>query len=131
MGMPVAQIFGMMGEPRFREMERDAVAAAGARSPAVIVPGGGWAAQPGQLEAGPGQLLVIYLKCTAAPRPAGASRARSAPAGGRRPRATDGDSWRRGNRSTGSLIMRSRRNVKHSAVVAEGVIRVARTQGGW
>jgi Shikimate kinase len=25
MGMPVAQIFGMVGEPRFRAMERDAV----------------------------------------------------------------------------------------------------------
>ena len=40
MGMPVAQIFGMVGEPRFRAMERDAVATAQAREPAVIVPGG-------------------------------------------------------------------------------------------
>src|SRR5215210_7348121 len=49
MGMPVAQMFGMLGEPRFRSMERDAVQTAQAREPAVIVPGGGWAAQPGQL----------------------------------------------------------------------------------
>ena len=40
MGMPVAQIFGMVGEPRFRAMERDAVATAQAREPAVIIPGG-------------------------------------------------------------------------------------------
>ena len=33
MGMPVAQIFGMVGEPRFRAMERDAVATAQAREP--------------------------------------------------------------------------------------------------
>jgi shikimate kinase len=65
MGMPVAQIFGMVGEPRFREMERDAVNAAQARDPCVIVPGGGWAAQPGQLEAVKDTSLVIYLKCQA------------------------------------------------------------------
>jgi shikimate kinase len=66
MGMPVIQIFGMVGEPRFREMERDAVKAAQARDPCVIVPGGGWAAQPGQLEAAKQTSLVIYLKCQAA-----------------------------------------------------------------
>jgi shikimate kinase len=66
MGMPVMQIFGMLGEPRFREMEREAVKAAQARDPCVIVPGGGWAAQPGQLEAARQSSLVIYLKCQAA-----------------------------------------------------------------
>lgn len=66
MGMPVVQIFGMVGEPRFREMERDAVKAAQAREPCVIVPGGGWAAQPGQLQAAKQSSLVIYLKCQAA-----------------------------------------------------------------
>jgi shikimate kinase len=66
MGMPVIQIFGMVGEPRFREMERDAVKTAQARDPCVIVPGGGWAAQPGNLEAAKQTSLVIYLKCHAA-----------------------------------------------------------------
>jgi shikimate kinase len=66
MGMPVIQIFGMVGEPRFREMEREAVKAAQSRDPCVIVPGGGWAAQPGQLEAAKQASLVIYLKCQAA-----------------------------------------------------------------
>jgi shikimate kinase len=64
--MPVVQIFGMVGEARFREMERDAVKAAQARDPCVIVPGGGWAAQPGQLQAAKQASLVIYLKCQAA-----------------------------------------------------------------
>ena len=63
MGMPVSQIFGMVGEARFREMERDAVKAAQAGSPGVIVPGGGWAAQPGQLAAVGSSSLVIYLRC--------------------------------------------------------------------
>jgi shikimate kinase len=66
MGMPIAQIFGMVGEPRFRSMERDAVRTAQAREPAVIVPGGGWAAQPGEMQiARPGSLL-IYLQCAPA-----------------------------------------------------------------
>ena len=63
MGMPVAQIFGMLGEVRFREMERDAVIAAQGGAPGVIVPGGGWAAQPGQLDAVKPASLVIYLRC--------------------------------------------------------------------
>src|SRR6266540_4828914 len=65
MGMPIAQIFGMLGEPRFRAMERDAVQTAQAREPAVIVPGGGWAVQPGQMEAARPACLLIYLKCSA------------------------------------------------------------------
>lgn len=63
MGMPVVQIFGMVGEARFREMERVAVTAAQSGSPGVIVPGGGWAAQPGQLEAAMSNSLAVYLKC--------------------------------------------------------------------
>ena len=63
MGMPVSQIFGMLGEAKFREMERDAVNAAQGGAPGVIVPGGGWAAQPGQLEAAMPISLVVYLKC--------------------------------------------------------------------
>jgi shikimate kinase len=66
MGMPIVQIFGMVGESRFREMERAAVNAAQARDPCVIVPGGGWAAQPGQLDAARQACLIIYLQCRAA-----------------------------------------------------------------
>jgi shikimate kinase len=63
MGMPISQIFGMLGEARFREMERDAVIAAQGGNPGVIVPGGGWAAQPGQLATAMESSLVVYLKC--------------------------------------------------------------------
>ena len=66
MGMPIVQIFGMVGESKFREMERDAVKAAQGGDPCVIVPGGGWAAQPGQLEEARQTSLVVYLKCQAA-----------------------------------------------------------------
>ncbi|MEO8090084.1 MAG: shikimate kinase [Gemmatimonadales bacterium] len=63
MGMPVSQIFGMVGEARFRQLERDAVNAAQAGEPGVIVPGGGWAAQPGLLDAAKTDCLSIYLRC--------------------------------------------------------------------
>ena len=66
MGMPVAQIFGMVGELRFRAMERDAVATAQAREPAVIIPGAGWAAQTGQMAEAKSACLILYLKCSAA-----------------------------------------------------------------
>jgi shikimate kinase len=64
-GRPIDQIFGMMGEPVFRQLEREAVVAALDGDPAVIVPGGGWAAQPGQMETAMRVALIIYLKCTA------------------------------------------------------------------
>lgn len=62
-GMAVSQIFGMLGEPEFRRMEREAVRAACAGEPAVLVPGGGWAAQPGELEEAARTCCIIYLKC--------------------------------------------------------------------
>jgi shikimate kinase len=66
MAMPVSQIFAMQGEVAFRRMERDAVRAACAREPAVIVPGAGWAAQEGELDAARASSLVVYLKCAPA-----------------------------------------------------------------
>ena len=63
MGMPVAQIFGMVGEAEFRRMERDAVRAACAAGPAMIIPGGGWAAQDGELELARETSCIIYLRC--------------------------------------------------------------------
>jgi shikimate kinase len=63
MGMPIAQIFGMAGEVKFRQMERDAVKTARAREACVIVPGGGWAAQPGEVTEARSDSLLIYLKC--------------------------------------------------------------------
>src|SRR6266536_1442498 len=48
-GKPIAMIFAEKGEQAFREMERKEVEAALGNEPAVIAPGGGWAAQPGAL----------------------------------------------------------------------------------
>jgi shikimate kinase len=64
-GKPVILIFAEKGEPAFREMERMEVAAALENEPAVIVPGGGWAAQPGQLDDAKARGYFIYLKARA------------------------------------------------------------------
>jgi shikimate kinase len=132
MGMPVAQIFGMVGEVRFREMERDAVKAAHAGAPGVIVPGGGWAAQPGELEAAKTTSLVIYLECqptTAAKRSEG---------GEVRPLLTGMDSLQRMR-----TLLQDREpfySLAHYRVQAESagtetvareVVDLARRHGGW
>ena len=77
-GKPIAMIFAEKGEPAFREMERKEVEAALANPPAVLAPGGGWAAQPGALEGAKPAAYIIYLKT----RPETAA-ARAAPSGTR------------------------------------------------
>jgi shikimate kinase len=74
MQMPVTRIFAEHGEAKFREIERQVIGAALSGPPSVIAPGGGWAAQPGQLEAARANSYVIYLKvmvATAAKRTEG------------------------------------------------------------
>ena len=132
MGMPIAQIFGMVGEARFRQMERDAVNTAQAREPAVIVPGGGWAAQPGQLEASRGASLSIYLKVRAE------TAARRSQQGEVRPLLAGNDPVQL---VRGLLTAREpfyklaayevSADVKPAAAVAQEVIRLAQAHGGW
>jgi shikimate kinase len=77
-GKPIAMIFAEKGESVFREMERKEMEAALAHQPAVVSPGGGWAAQPGALQAAKAVAYVVYLKT----RPEIAA-ARAAPSGTR------------------------------------------------
>ena len=64
-GKPISMIFAEKGEPVFREMERKEVDTALANEPAVVVPGGGWAAQPGNLDAARSRGYFVYLKARA------------------------------------------------------------------
>ncbi|OLC06881.1 MAG: hypothetical protein AUH41_11745 [Gemmatimonadetes bacterium 13_1_40CM_66_11] len=64
-GKPITMIFAEKGEPVFREMERKEVDAALSHDPAVIAPGGGWAAQPGALDAARPRGYIVYLKARA------------------------------------------------------------------
>ena len=115
-----------------RWSRRRSLAAVAAEEPAVIVPGGGWAAQPGQMHGAREFALLIYLSClprTAAQR-AEAGRGQ-APPGGRRTRWSGcGSSSRPGNRFTSSLILRWRRMGDRGRVAAT-VVDLARKRGGW
>lgn len=62
MQKPVAQVFAEDGEPRFRQLEAETVRNALDGPAAVIAPGGGWAVQPGALDAALEQALFVYLK---------------------------------------------------------------------
>jgi shikimate kinase len=64
-GKPIAMIFAEKGEAAFREMERKEMETALGAAPAVVAPGGGWAAQPGAIDQARGAALVIYLRARA------------------------------------------------------------------
>jgi shikimate kinase len=132
MGMPVAQIFGMVGELRFRAMERDAVATAQAREPAVIIPGAGWAAQTGQMAEAKAACILIYLKCSAA------TAARRSEQGEVRPLLVGADPVERVK-----ALLAAREpfykladyevsaEKKPATEVAQEVVRLAQAHGGW
>jgi shikimate kinase len=61
-GMPVARIFGEFGEAHFRRLEREATAERLAAPPSVMAPGGGWAAQPGNLDGARERARFVYLQ---------------------------------------------------------------------
>jgi shikimate kinase len=61
-GKPITMIFAEKGEAAFRDMERKEMETALAGEPAVIAPGGGWAAQPSAIETAKGRALVVYLR---------------------------------------------------------------------
>ncbi len=65
MQMPITRIFAVHGEPKFREMEREAMAHALEGPPSVLAPGGGWAVQEGQLEQARANCFIVYVRTLA------------------------------------------------------------------
>lgn len=59
-GKSIVSIFAEQGEPHFRALERAAMDVA-LREAGVIAAGGGWAAEPGNIEAVETRALIIYL----------------------------------------------------------------------
>jgi len=131
-GRPIALIFAEKGEAAFREMERKEMETALASEPAVIAPGGGWAAQPGAVDAARADSLMIYLRT----RPETAAE-RAAP-GGTRPVLLGEDPVARMR-----LLLAEREpfySAAHAAVdsdrktppqVALEVVRLAQSSAGW
>ena len=65
-GRTVAGLFRTEGEPAFRALERDLTAALSSVSHRVLAPGGGWAVQPGALDALPPEAATVWLRVSPA-----------------------------------------------------------------
>jgi len=61
-GRPITMIFAEKGEATFRALERQEMETALGNEPAVIAPGGGWAAQAGAVEGAKARAFMIYLR---------------------------------------------------------------------
>jgi shikimate kinase len=131
-GKPITMIFAEKGEPAFREMERREVDAALEHEPAVVVPGGGWAAQPGALDAARSRAYLIYLKARAE-----VAAARAVPAG-TRPVLMGGDPVEQMRElfttrdpfyaKADATVLTEAKTVEK---VADEVLRLAQTSAGW
>ncbi len=61
-GMPIERIFAELGEVAFRRMESEAMGSLLEGDPCVLAPGGGWAAQLGEMDRAKEHGMVVYLK---------------------------------------------------------------------
>jgi shikimate kinase len=78
-GMPIAQVFGELGEPGFRELEKKLTAELRELGNMVVAPGGGWIADPETVALIRPPAVMVYLRLrpeTALRRLAGAATAR-------------------------------------------------------
>ena len=132
MQMPITRIFGEFGEPKFRELEREAMAAALEGPPSIIAPGGGWVCQPGQLDLAKTSSLVIYIRTmvlTAAKRAGG---------DGTRPLLVGEDpveTMRQLLKERESFFLQAdcevKADIKNAAQVAEEILALAHERAGW
>jgi shikimate kinase len=131
-GKPIIMIFAEKGEPVFRDMERKEVEAALANEPAVIAPGGGWAAQPGALDHAKLRGYFVYLKARAE-----VAAGRAEPSGTRPVLMGDDPLARMRELFTERDPHYSRADAtvqteaKPAEKVADEVVRLAQTSAGW
>lgn len=128
----VAQTFQTHGEAHFRQLERAAMNRVLSRPPGVIAPGGGWAAHRDNWESIAGRALTVFLDT----RPEVAA-TRAAPAGTRPLLAGDDPVARmrellaareRYYRRADAAVTTDERG---AAEVADAVVALARSRGGW
>ena len=75
-GISIREIFEQRGEKAFRRLESELVGTVLAGEPSIVATGGGWAAEPGNMERAAGRSVIIHLRVdprTAATRLAGAT----------------------------------------------------------
>ncbi len=131
-GRPIEMLFAERGEAAFRQLEAQEMDLALLGNPALIAPGGGWAAQPGALATARDRSLVIYLKT----RPSTAT-ARAVPPGNRPPLMGEDPEQRMREllREREPFYMQADAQVetdgRRPADVAAAVVRLARERGEW
>jgi shikimate kinase len=138
-GKRIAQLFAERGEAAFRQLEREAMERTLAAPPSVVAAGGGWAAQPGNLEATGDRAVTVYLRV--APEVAAervVTTGVGSPTSGDRPLLTGRDAEPRMRelfRARRSFYQRCQATVsvdrKQPAEVAEAVAKLARSLAGW
>lgn len=135
-GKRIAELFAADGEAGFRRVEREAVARLLDGPPCVIAAGGGWAAQPGNLESVGKRALTVYLRV---PAEVAAGRATVTP-DARPLLGSGGDVGGRGRmiellRVREAFYQRSEAAVDAQAAdpraVVQEVVNLARSLGGW
>jgi shikimate kinase len=131
-GRPISLIFAERGEAAFRTLEQQEMESALAGPPAVIAPGGGWAAQPGALESVQGRALLVYLKTRSS------TAATRATPPGNRPTLMGEDPnvlMRQILAQREAFYVQAEAQVetdrRDAATVAAEVVRLARQQAGW
>lgn len=130
-GTSIPELFRREGEAAFRTLEREAMADALAARPHVVAAGGGWAAEPGNIEQVLDRTLIVYLRCapeTAAGRLAGATD-RPLLAAGALPALRAQLGVRRGCYERAHAVIDT--DGRGIADVAQAVAALARTTGGW
>ena len=65
-GRSIARLFGELGEPRFREMEKALTRELSAAPPMVLAPGGGWVTIPGAMELLRPPSRIVHLRVSPA-----------------------------------------------------------------
>jgi shikimate kinase len=131
MQMPVSRIFAEYGEAKFRAVEAESMRQALSGAPAVITPGGGWAAQPGALDEVRASCYLIYLRTmavTAAKRSADYGRPLligEDPVEKMRQLLKERDSFY--SQADGEV----KADVKSPTALADEVVQLARGQAGW
>ena len=131
-GRPIQIIFAERGETFFLALEKQEMEAALAGPPAVIAPGGGWAAQPGALESVRGRAWLVYLKTRS-----GTAAARAAPQGNRPTLMGEDPSvqMRQLLLEREPFYLKADAQVetdrKTTAKVAEEIVQLARTRAAW
>jgi shikimate kinase len=132
-GRPIAMIFAEKGEAAFRVLERHEMETVLANEPAIIAPGGGWAAQPGAVEDAKLRAFVIYLRTRAD------TAAQRAEPQGTRPLLMGGESpverMRQLIKEREPAYLQAHDKIdtdkKTAAKVASEVVRLAQTMAGW